>query len=110
MELKLNPVFTKALQKDRLNLDWAGVGPEASILKVMAIKSAIGEESFKEPVKKAVPKAETPKKVEKKAETPKKTEVKATETKKVEAKAEKPKKVEATEKKTVKKETTEVKK
>ena len=53
-----------------------------SILKVMAIKSAIGEESFKEPAKKAPPKAETPKKVEKKAETPKKTEVKATETKK----------------------------
>ena len=75
-----------------------------SILKVMAIKSAIGEESFKEPAKKAAPKAETPKKVEKKAE------VKATETKKVEAKAEKPKKVEAKEKKTVKKETTEVKK
>ena len=75
-----------------------------SILKVMAIKSAIGEESFKEPVKKAAPKTETPKKVEKKAE------VKATETKKVEAKAEKPKKVEAKEKKTVKKETTEVKK
>ncbi len=81
-----------------------------SILKVMAIKSAIGEESFKEPVKKAAPKAETPKKVEKKAETPKKTEVKATETKKVETKAEKPKKVEAKEKKTVKKQTTEVKK
>ena len=57
-----------------------------SILKVMAIKSAIGEESFKEPVKKAAPNAETPKKVEKKSETPKKTEVKATETKKVEAK------------------------
>ncbi len=75
-----------------------------SILKVMAIKSAIGEESFKEPAKKAAPKAETPKKVEKKAE------VKATETKKVETKAEKPKKVEAKEKKTVKKETTEVKK
>lgn len=75
-----------------------------SILKVMAIKSAIGEESFKEPAKKAAPKAETPKKVEKKPE------VKATETKKVEAKAEKPKKVEAKEKKTVKKETTEVKK
>ena len=71
-----------------------------SILKVMAIKSAIGEESFKEPVKKAAPKAETPKKVE----------VKATETKKVETKAEKPKKVEAKEKKTVKKQTTEVKK
>ena len=80
-----------------------------SILKVMAIKSAIGEESFKEPAKKAAPKAESPKKVEKKAESPK-TEVKATETKKVEAKAEKPKKVEAKEKKTVKKETTEVKK
>ncbi len=32
-----------------------------SILKVMAIKSAIGEESFKEPAKKAAPKAETPK-------------------------------------------------
>ena len=81
-----------------------------SILKVMAIKSAIGEESFKEPAKKAASKAETPKKVEKKTETPKKTEVKATETKKVEAKAEKPKKVVAKEKKTVKKQTTEVKK
>jgi len=70
-----------------------------SILKVISIKSAIGEESFKEPAKKAAPKTETPKKAETKAETPKK----------VEAKVEKPKKAEAKEKKTVKKETTEVK-
>lgn len=64
-----------------------------SILKVISIKSAIGEESFKEPAKKAAPKTKT----QKKAET------------KVEAKVEKPKKAEAKEKKTVKKETTEVK-
>lgn len=66
-----------------------------SILKVMSIKSAIGEESFKEPAKKAAPKAETPKK-EVKAAAPKK-----------ETKAAAPK---TEEKKTVKKETTEVKK
>ena len=65
-----------------------------SILKVMSIKSAIGEESFKEPAKKAAPKAETPKK-EVKAAAPKK-----------ETKAAAPK---TEEKKTVKKETTEVK-
>jgi len=70
-----------------------------SILKVISIKSAIGEESFKEPAKKAAPKTKTPKKAETKVETPKK----------VEAKVEKPKKAEAKEKKTVKKETTEVK-
>ena len=70
-----------------------------SILKVISIKSAIGEESFKEPAKKAAPKTKTPKKAETKVEAPKK----------VEAKVEKPKKAEAKEKKTVKKETTEVK-
>ncbi len=70
-----------------------------SILKVMSIKSAIGEESFKEPVKKAAVKSETPKKSATKVET----------TKKVEAKVEKPNKTEAKEKKTVKKEATEVK-
>jgi large subunit ribosomal protein L21 len=58
-----------------------------SILKVMSIKSAIGEESFKEPAKKAAPKAEAPKK-----EAAPKVEAPKTE-----------------EKKTVKKETTEVK-
>ena len=36
MEPKLNLIFTKALLKDRQNLDWVGVGPEASIGKVMA--------------------------------------------------------------------------
>jgi len=70
-----------------------------SILKVMSIKSAIGEESFKEPAKKAAVKSETPKKSATKVET----------TKKVEAKVEKPNKTEAKEKKTVKKEATEVK-
>ncbi len=89
-----------------------------SILKVMSIKSAIGEESLKEPVKKTAPKVETPKKAEKKApvtkkiaETkknpaPKKTEAKASAPKKAKAKTTK----KAEEKKTVKKETTEVKK
>ena len=67
-----------------------------SILKVLSIKSSIGEESFKEPAKKAPTKAEAPKKVEAKADTPKKAAVKE-----APAKAE--------EKKTVKKETTEVK-
>ena len=67
-----------------------------SILKVLSIKSSIGEESFKEPAKQAPDKAEAPKKVEAKADTPKKAAVK-----KAPAKAE--------EKKTVKKETTEVK-
>ena len=71
-----------------------------SILKVLSIKSAIGEESFKEPAKKAAPKKEAAPK----AEAPKK-EVKATAPKK-EAKAAAPK---TEEKKTVKKETTEVK-
>ena len=66
-----------------------------SILKVLSIKSSIGEESFKEPTKKAPAKAEAPKKTEAKTEAPKKAAVKAP------AKAE--------EKKTVKKETTEVK-
>tara|TARA_Y100000768_G_scaffold382229_1_gene362190 strand:- start:43 stop:537 length:495 start_codon:yes stop_codon:yes gene_type:complete len=70
-----------------------------SILKVISIKSAIGEESFKEPAKKAAPKTKTPKKAETKVEAPKK----------VEAKVEKPKKAEAKEKKTVKKEATKVK-
>jgi large subunit ribosomal protein L21 len=71
-----------------------------TILKVMSIKSAIGEESFKEPAKKAAPKKEAAPK----AETPKK-EVKAASPKK-ETKAAAPK---TEEKKTVKKETTEVK-
>ena len=80
-----------------------------SILKVMSIKSAIGEESFKEPAKKAAPKkeaapkTEAPKK-EVKAATPKK-EVKAA-TPKKEEKAAAPK---TEKKKTVKKEATEVK-
>ena len=72
-----------------------------SILKVMSIKSAIGEESFKEPAKKAPQKAETSKKAEIKASATKKAAPKKTEAKST-------KKVE--EKKTVKKETTEVKK
>ena len=76
-----------------------------SILKVMSIKSAIGEESFKEPAKKAAPKAEKPKKVETKTEAPKKLEAKAETPKKVEAKSA-PK---VKEKKAVKKESTEVK-
>ena len=82
-----------------------------SILKVMSIKSAIGEESFKEPAKKAAPKkeaapkTEAPKKDAKpKTEAPKK-EVKAT-TPKKEVKAAAPK---TEKKKTVKKEATEVK-
>ena len=74
-----------------------------SILKVMSIKSAIGEESFKEPTKKAAPKIEAPKKVVPKTEAKKKAE------KKVVAKAAKPKKAVAKEKKTVKKESTKVK-
>jgi len=80
-----------------------------SILKVMSIKSAIGEESFKEPAKKAAPKKEAAPKTESskkevKAAAPKK-EVKAAATKKeVKAAATKTEK-----KKTVKKETTEVK-
>ena len=80
-----------------------------SILKVMSIKSAIGEESFKEPAKKAAPKkeaapkTEAPKK-EVKAVAPKK-ELKAAAPKK-EAKVATPK---TEKKKTVKKETTEVK-
>jgi hypothetical protein len=36
MERKLNLIFTKALLKDRQNLDLVGVGPEASFGKVMA--------------------------------------------------------------------------
>ena len=80
-----------------------------SILKVMSIKSAIGEESFKEPAKKAAPKKEAAPKTEApkkdaKAAAPKK-EVKAT-TPKKDTKAAAPK---TEEKKTVKKETTEVK-
>ena len=80
-----------------------------SILKVMSIKSAIGEESFKEPAKKAAPKKEAAPKTESskkevKAAAPKK-EVKAAATKK-EVKAAAPK---TEKKKTVKKETTEVK-
>ena len=80
-----------------------------SILKVMSIKSAIGEESFKEPAKKAAPKKEAAPKTEApkkdaKAAAPKK-EVKAT-TPKKDAKAAAPK---AEKKKTVKKEATEVK-
>ena len=80
-----------------------------SILKVMSIKSAIGEESFKEPAKKAAPKKEAAPKTEApkkdaKAAAPKK-EVKATTPKKV-AKAAAPK---TEKKKTVKKEATEVK-
>ena len=66
-----------------------------SILKVLSIKSSIGEESFKEPTKKAPTKTETPKKVEAKTVAPKKAEAKAP--------------AKAKEKKTVKKETTEVK-
>ena len=76
-----------------------------SILKVMSIKSAIGEESFKEPAKKAAPKVEKSKKVETKTEAPKKLEAKAEAPKKAEAKSA-PK---AKEKKTVKKDSTEVK-
>ena len=81
-----------------------------SILKVMSIKSAIGEESFKEPAKKAAPKKEAAPKTEApkkdaKAAAPKK-EVKAT-TPKKDTKAAAPK---TEKKKTVKKETTEVKK
>ena len=80
-----------------------------SILKVMSIKSAIGEESFKEPAKKAAPKKEAAPKTEApkkdaKAATPKK-EVKAT-TPKKDTKAAAPK---TEKKKTVKKEATEVK-
>ena len=80
-----------------------------SILKVMSIKSAIGEESFKERAKKAAPKKEAAPKIEApkkevKAAAPKK-EVKAAAPKK-EAKVAKPK---TEKKKTVKKETTEVK-
>ena len=74
-----------------------------SILKVMSIKSAIGEESFKEPAKKTAPKKEAPKK-DAKAAAPKK-EVKTT-TPKKDAKAAAPK---TEKKKTVKKEATEVK-
>ncbi|MDA9601363.1 50S ribosomal protein L21 [Alphaproteobacteria bacterium] len=76
-----------------------------SILKVLSIKSSIGEESFKEPAKKAPTKTVTPKKVEAKTETPKKVEAKTVAPKKAEAKAP----AKAKEKKTVKKETTEVK-
>ena len=76
-----------------------------SILKVMSIKSAIGEESYKEPAKKVAPKAEKPKKVETKTEAPKKLEAKAEAPKKAEAKSA-PK---VKEKKAVKKESTEVK-
>ena len=80
-----------------------------SILKVMSIKSAIGEESFKEPAKKAAPKKEAAPKTEApkkdaKAAAPKK-EVKAT-TPKKDTKAAAPK---TEKKKTVKKEATEVK-
>ena len=80
-----------------------------SILKVMSIKSAIGEESFKEPAKKAAPKKEAASKTEApkkdaKAAAPKK-EVKAT-TPKKDTKAAAPK---TEKKKTVKKEATEVK-
>ena len=81
-----------------------------SILKVMSIKSAIGEESFKEPAKKAAPKkeaapkTEAPKKEVKTAAA--KKEVKAA-TPKKEVKAAAPK---TEKKKTVKKEATEVKK
>lgn len=80
-----------------------------SILKVMSIKSAIGEESFKEPAKKAAPKKEAAPKTEApkkdaKAAAPKK-EVKAT-TPKKDAKAAAPR---TEKKKTVKKEATEVK-
>ena len=80
-----------------------------SILKVMSIKSAIGEESFKEPAKKAAPKKEAAPKTEApkkdaKAAAPNK-EVKAT-TPKKDAKAAAPK---TEKKKTVKKEATEVK-
>ncbi len=80
-----------------------------SILKVMSIKSTIGEEIFKEPAKKAAPKKEAAPKTE----APKK-EVKAAAAKK-EAKVATPKKeVKAAapkteKKKTVKKEATEVK-
>ena len=66
-----------------------------SILKVLSIKSAIGEESFKEPVKKAPAKAETSKTKEVKADATAKAETKSA-----------PK---AAEEKTVKKETTKVK-
>ena len=66
-----------------------------SILKVLSIKSAIGEESFKEPVKKTPAKAEKPKTKVVKADKP--------------AKAEKKSAPKAAEEKTVKKETTKVK-
>ena len=80
-----------------------------SILKVMSIKSAIGEESFKEPAKKtapkkeAAPKTEAPKKEVKAAAAKKEAKV-ATPKKEVKAAAPKTEK-----KKTVKKEATEVK-
>jgi len=80
-----------------------------SILKVISIKSAIGEESFKEPAKKTVSKTKTPKKVASKTETQKKAETKLENVKKAASKVEKPKKTEAKEKKTVKKEATKVK-
>ena len=41
MEPKLNLIFTKALLKDRQNLDWVGVGPEASIGKVIPGKAKV---------------------------------------------------------------------
>ena len=77
-----------------------------SILKVISIKSAIGEENYKEPAKKVSTKVETPKKAKIKTPSQKKAETKAIAPKKAEAKS--TKKVE--EKKTVKKVTTEVKK
>ena len=80
-----------------------------SILKVMSIKSAIGEESFKEPAKKAAPKKEAAPKTEAAKKEVKtaaaKKEVKAA-TPKKEVKAAAPK---TEKKKTVKKEATEVK-
>ena len=41
MEPKLNLIFTKALLKDRQNLDWVGVGPEVSIGKVIPGKAKV---------------------------------------------------------------------
>ena len=45
---KLNLIFTKALLKDRQNLDWVGVGPEASIGKaILKPKAILGKVSLK---------------------------------------------------------------
>tara|TARA_B100000965_G_C19345902_1_gene649511 strand:- start:208 stop:759 length:552 start_codon:yes stop_codon:yes gene_type:complete len=89
-----------------------------SILKVISIKSAIGEESFKEPTKKTVTKTETTKKSEVKKEakkvevndkSTKKTDTKSAPKAKITKKADTKSASKAQEKKTVKKETTKVK-